>query len=131
MATLVEALGPVSPDEAGLAALRTWLGQFSEVYERCGPVIGAWTEAEIDGTEVGRIGADVLAGFTLALGRQIASSVDDLDPAVASMALVAMIERYHYYALGGMVEGDRGQVLDTLAAITHAGLFGARAGVPA
>lgn len=125
MADLVEALGPVTPDEAGRDELRAWLARFSDIYARCGPVIGAWTEAETEGTEVGRIGTDVLGGFTLALGRQIADQVHDLEPTVAAMALVAMIERYHYYALAGMVKADRGGVLDTLAAVTHAGLFGA------
>lgn len=123
--SLAGELEPLSPDAEGEANLRDWLERFSDVYDRFGPVIGAWTEAETADDEAGRIGTDVLGSFASALGAQIAASnVDDLDPNVAGMALVAMVERFHYYALSGLVASDRHDVLDTLAAVTHAGLFG-------
>lgn len=124
MEGLAGALGPLTPDEAGRTELRRWLEGFSEVYERSGPVIAAWTEAETEESEVGRIGTDLLGSFAVTLGRQVAASSADVDPQVAAMALVAMVERYHYYALAGMVRADRAAVLDTLAAVTHASLFG-------
>lgn len=136
MAGLAESLGPITPDGAGQAELRSWLGRFSDMYAASGPVIGAWTEAETEGSDVGRIGTDLLSTFALALARRIAGhggggsggeGAGGLDPQVASMALVAMIERFHYYALAGMVGADREAVLDTLAAVTHAALFGAPA----
>lgn len=128
MAGLAESLGSLTPDQGGAAELRSWLERFAEVYQRSGPVIGAWTEAETEKSEVGRIGTDLLGEFSSALGRRIAASgAAGLDSQVAAMALVAMIERYHYYALAGMVRADGDSVLDTLAAVTHAGLFGVRA----
>ena len=126
MTGLADSLGPLTPDAAGLAELRAWLERFTEVYERSGALIAAWTEAETEDSEVGRIGADLLGGFAVALARQIAKSSAPLDPNLASIALVAMIERFNYYALAGMVRAERDEVLDTLAAVTHAGLFGGK-----
>ncbi|MBI2170106.1 MAG: TetR/AcrR family transcriptional regulator [Actinobacteria bacterium] len=131
MEGLSESLGPVTPDEAGKSELRAWLARFSEVYERSGAVIGAWTAAETGDSEVGRIGTELLGGFAVMLSRRISGGTPDgVEPAVAAMALVAMIERYQYYALSGMVRADRDAVLDTLAGVTHAALFGAVAGAP-
>ena len=48
----------------------------------------------------------------------------DLDPVVTSIALVAMIERCNYYVLSDQVEITREAMIDTLAAVTHAALFG-------
>ena len=124
MTGLADSLGPLTPDASGEAELKAWLGRFAEVYERSGALIAAWTEAETEDSEVGRIGTDLLGEFAVALGRQIAKSDATLDPQLASIALVAMIERFHYYALSGLVGADRDAVLDTLAAVTHAGLFG-------
>jgi len=128
MAGLADSLGEVTPDDAGRRELRAWLDRFSEVYERSGPIIGAWTAAETEKSDLGRIGTDLLGGFAVSLGRRIAAGAPELDAAAAAIALVAMIERYHYYAISGMLGAgqkvDRGAVLDTLAAVTHASLFG-------
>src|SRR5213593_1699802 len=48
MRTLIESLGPLTDDEDGYAALHEWLGRFEELHRRYGPVIRAWTEAEMD-----------------------------------------------------------------------------------
>ena len=39
----------------------------TDIYKHYGPVIRAWTEAETDATEFGRIGTDVLSDFTRTL----------------------------------------------------------------
>ncbi len=67
MRTLADGLPPVTPDAAGSQALRVWLGSFADVYEHYGPVIRAWTEAEIGASEFGRMGTDVLTEFTRVL----------------------------------------------------------------
>lgn len=125
MEGLAESLGELTPDATGRTELREWLEQFGETYQRCGPVIAAWTEAETEESEVGQIGTDLLGDFAATLGRRIAASSTDVDPGVAAMALVAMIERVHYYAIAGMLDTDRDVILDTLAAVTHGSLFGA------
>jgi AcrR family transcriptional regulator len=125
MQALAEDLGPLTPGKAGLAALQEWIGRFADVYEHYGPVIRAWTEAEIGSDEFGRMGNDVLARFTLVLTDRIAAAnPTDLDPVIAALALVAMFERLNYYVLSRQVRVNRTQMVDTLARVTHAALFG-------
>src|SRR5438270_5542472 len=129
VATLSETLGPVTPDEAGYRELRGWLGRFSDMYVHYGPVIRAWTEAEVEGDDVGRMGEEVLTTVATALIRRISESneSDDFDPQVAALATVAMIERLHYYLLSRQIDVARDDLLDTLASVLHVGVFdGAR-----
>jgi hypothetical protein len=48
----------------------------------------------------------------------------DLDPVIAALALVAMLERLNYYALAGQVHAEREDIIDTLALVTQRALFG-------
>jgi AcrR family transcriptional regulator len=126
MRALADALPPMSADAEGVKALRAWLVSFADLYEHYGPVIRAWTEAEIGESEFGRMGTDVLTEFTrILVDRVQAAAPTDLDPIVASIALVAMIERCNYYVLTRQVQIDRDAMISTLAAVTHAALFGA------
>jgi len=124
--TLSETLGPVTPDEAGYRELRGWLGRFSDLYVHYGPVIRAWTEAEVEGEGVGRMGEQVLATVAAALVGRITDAKDsaDFDPQVAALATVAMVERLHYYLLSRQLDVPRGDVLDTVATVLHVGVFG-------
>jgi AcrR family transcriptional regulator len=128
--TLAESLGPLLPGDIGRRALRDWIQRFADLYEHYGPVIRAWTEAEIGGSEFGRLGADVLTHFTRSLTRRIAEiapldgDTAGLDPALAALALVAMLERLNYYVLSRQVEVDTDEMVDTLARVVHTSLFG-------
>jgi AcrR family transcriptional regulator len=125
MGALAEALPVIAPDESGYQQLRDWLERFADLYEHYGAVIRAWTEAEIGDSEFGRLGTDVLAEFSRTLGGRVRRSVSpDVDAQIAAIALVAMIERFNYYVLARQVKVRRDEMLDTLAAVTHAGLFG-------
>jgi AcrR family transcriptional regulator len=125
MARLAETLPVVGPGERGAGDLRAWLANFADVYEHYGPVIRAWTEAEIGRSEFGRLGTDVLAEFTRTLtGRMRRAAPADVQPQIAALALVAMIERFNYYVLARQVRVGREEMLDTLARVVHAGLFG-------
>jgi hypothetical protein len=126
MQTLAESLEPLEPGPAGEATLRAWIARFADLYEHYGPIIRAWTEAEIGTHEFGRLGNDVLARFTRVLTQRIAEAAPpDLDPTIAAVALVAMFERLNYYALAGQVRAERGDIVDTLAVVTQRALFGA------
>lgn len=126
MRALAEALPPVTSDREGYAALRAWLAAFADLYEHYGPVIRAWTEAEIGASEFGRLGTGVLAEFTRVLVDRLRHAAPvDVDPVVASLALVAMIERCNYYVLSHQVQVGRETMIDTLASVTHAALFSA------
>ena len=125
MHTLAESLGPLVPGAAGEQSLREWMVRFAGLYERYGPVIRAWTEAEIGSHEFGRLGNDVLARFTRVLTSRIElAAPPDLDPTIAALAIVAMFERLHYYALAGQVRAQRDEIVDTLAEVTQRALFG-------
>ena len=114
-------------------AARSGCGRFTDIYQHYGPVIRAWTEAETDGTEFGRIGTDVLNAFTRTLVARIGESAgaDGLDPQVAALAMVAMIERLNYYLLSRQLGVERDEMLDTTASIIHVGLFGGTRQEPA
>jgi AcrR family transcriptional regulator len=128
MISLADSLPPIDPGPEGRAELRAWLARFVEVYEHYGPIIRAWTEAEIGGSEFGRLGTDVLTEFSRVLtGRIRRSSSPDINPQIAALAVVAMIERFNYYVLSRQVDVSRDEMLDTLATVTHAGLFGGSA----
>ncbi len=125
MNALAVSLGPLEPGATGLHALQTWIGELSGVYERNSAVIRAWTEAEIGGSEFGRLGTDVLSQFTRVLTRRISDAAPaDLDAGVASLALVAMLERLHYYVLAQQVRVDEHAMVDTLARVVQGALFG-------
>lgn len=125
VAALAETLGPIGPDEAGYRELRGWLGRFSDLYVHYGPVIRAWTEAEVEGDDVGRMGEQVLTTVVAALIDRISEANDsgDFDPQVAAMATVAMIERLHYYLLSRQLDVPRDDLLDTLTTVLHVGVF--------
>jgi AcrR family transcriptional regulator len=125
MHTLAESLGPLVPGDIGRRALRDWIAHFAELYAHYGAVIRAWTEAEIGRSEFGRLGTDVLTQFTRTLTRRIAEAAPpDLDPPLAALALVAMLERLNYYVLSRQIDVEPDEMIDTLARVVHTSLFG-------
>jgi AcrR family transcriptional regulator len=125
MQALAESLGPLRPGTVGRAELRGWIDRFVDLYAHYGPVLRAWTEAEIGNSEFGKLGTGVLTQFTRVLTRRIGeASPPDLDATIASLALVAMLERMNYYTLTHQIRIDRTAMIDTLARVTHAALFG-------
>ncbi len=125
MQALAEDLGPLRPGEKGRAELQAWIGRFAGLYEQYGPIIRAWTEAEIGSQAFGRVGTDVLTRFTRVLTERIAAAAPKgIDPVVAALAIVAMLERLNYYVFSRQVRVSRTQMVETLARVTHASVFG-------
>jgi AcrR family transcriptional regulator len=127
MVTLARELPPLTPDRDGYESLVAWLRQFTDLYRRNGALLRTWTEAEIVDSELGQVGGDLVAQFALELATRLRTSVPDLDARVAALALVAMIERANYYVQASQVRVGPDDLVTTLAAVTHAGLFGAAA----
>jgi AcrR family transcriptional regulator len=122
---LTDELGVVEPSAAGLRELRAWVRRFVELGERHGPIIRVWTEAEVGTSEVGRLGTELLGEVAGTLASRVRTSTGEgVDPTVASMAVVAMVERFDYYLVTGQVETPTDQVVDLLAGVAYAGLFG-------
>jgi len=125
MTALAKRLPPLDPTEKAAAQLTEWLRDFVALYRGSGAIIRAWTEAEIGGSEFGRLGTDTLAEITRELLHRIRDvAPTGIDARVAALALVAMIERLNYYVLTDQVKLDDAAMVDTLAAVTHRSLFG-------
>jgi AcrR family transcriptional regulator len=128
MVALAETLPDVEKGSRGHDALREWLDRFTDLYEEHGAVVRTWIEAETRSNDFALVGAEVLGGFSAALAKRIeaADTSGALDPGIAAVAFVAMIERFFYIraAMGRMLPFDRDATLDTLTTIIHAGVFG-------
>ena len=130
MHELAEALPELVSGPAGLAALREWVANLAALYDKYGAVIVAWTEAEIGESSFGRTGDDLISQVAGELVRRIRVSGPNgtgppgIDPQVASLVLVAMIERLNYYAMTSQVRLDRDEMIDTLASVTQAAICG-------
>jgi AcrR family transcriptional regulator len=122
-------LGSLTADAAGREELRRWLAGFVAAYRAHAPVIRAWVEAEIDTHGFGELGAEVLGGYAGILTERIAGApgIRTADPASAALVVVAMIERATYYRMVGPIRTSDDDLVDTLAAVIHAALFGAPA----
>jgi AcrR family transcriptional regulator len=126
MQQLAEELAPLRAGATGRARLQRWVRRFVDLYREHGAVIRAWTEAEIGGSEFGRLGTDLLTHFTsVIVGRVEEVAPPGLDPPIATLALVAMLERLNYYAMTEQVKVEPDAIAATVARVTHATLFGA------
>ena len=124
IATLVDDMPKVTNSEKGRAELREWLDRFADLYERAGGVIRSWTEAELSRDGVGRRGDDAMGGLvTKLMERMRIPKRSGLDPAIASLALITLCERFNYYASTGQVEVTRDELLTTLVDIIEAAIF--------
>jgi AcrR family transcriptional regulator len=129
MSGLVHSLERLDAGRSGRAALRDWIERFADLYQHYGPVIRAWTEAETDTSAFGQLGHRIFGDVASAFGDRIATSpAAGIDPGVASLALLAMVERLNYYVMSGQLAADRGQTIDLLTTVAHRSLFGASAG---
>jgi AcrR family transcriptional regulator len=127
MVELAESLGPVGSDREGFAELRDWMDRFADLYSSHRAVIQAWTEAETGASEFGRLGTELMTQFTQVLIDRIdRTSAAGVDPQIAALAMVAMVERFNYYLLSRQTTVGRDEMLDTLTTIAHIGLFGGR-----
>ena len=128
MRDLAGELPPIGAGVTGYRALRSWLGDFHDLYARYFPIIQAWNEANASDTDLARLGGRVLREFVDRLVERVEENdpAPTEDPTVGSLAMVAMVERSITFAIGGLVRIDRDDLLDTLAEILHVGLFGGR-----
>ena len=123
---LADSIGPIGPDAAGRAELRSFLGRFIDTYRRYGPVIRAWMEDQVEDRDVDRLG---VKAFT-AIGGRLAERMRDApvrleSEAAAVGALMAMLERVSYGVASRRITADDTTLLDTLTTIVHRGFFAA------
>jgi AcrR family transcriptional regulator len=124
VASLDDALGPVSADEEGWKELRRWMEQFSDAWQRYAPVLQAWTDLVMSDAELSEQARLATAGVTSTLSRRIAEAgpIAGLDPNAASEAVIAMVDRFHYLRQWAGEPVDAAAI-DTLTTMVHRALF--------
>ncbi len=124
VATLDTSLGPVGADDQGWCELRRWMEQFSEAWQRYAPVLRAWTDLAMSDAELSAQGHAAAGAVAQTLTSRIAECGPQpgIDPPVAAVAVVAMVERFHYLRqfAGEPVDAHS---LDTLTTMVHRALF--------
>lgn len=108
------------------AELREWVEGIGALYERYGPVITAWTDAELAGKSVGNLGDDLIGSLATSLAER--SNVPKrarLDAQLAALALVTMTERVLYYMATGQLRAERDDVIDMVCDVIVGALAGA------
>lgn len=125
MRELAGELPEIGPGLDGRRALRGWVAEFHDLYERYLPVILAWNEANNADTELARLGAKVLRRFVDRLVERIEEHEPALvgNPRTAAMVMIAMVERASTFGLTGFFPTERDALLDEMTDILHAGLF--------
>ena len=124
---LAGAIGPVTPDDAGYAALRAFLDRFFTTYRRYGPVLRAWMEGHVEDREVNAMGVRAFTGIATALGARMREAGAPGDNASIA-ALMAMLERFAYFVVSRRLELDPTPTIDSVAHVVHRGFFVAPAG---
>jgi AcrR family transcriptional regulator len=127
MEALAATLGPVGPGPEGEAELQRWLTQFLGIYRRYGAVIRAWMEDQISDRKLVRLGVKAFETITTSLLERVreAAPAHIAHKTVATTALLAMIERFAYFASSREIGVDDETAVATLATLIHRGFFGA------
>jgi len=126
MEALAASLGPVSPDKAGEAELRSWLTQFLATYRRYVAVIRGWMEEQVVDRELVRLGLGAFQQIVESLQHRLAQAdaAHLPDPALASAVMLGMIERFAYFTSRNAQFSDEA-VVEVLTTMLHRGMFGA------
>jgi AcrR family transcriptional regulator len=124
MESLGTQLGPVTPDEAGREALRSWVGNFVDIYAAHGSVIRAWTDREFAARDLGRRARDSLLELSGALSQRIDEARGLGDQAlIEGVACLSMLERFNYFQQSQQVRFSRDDTIDTLTRAIFEGFF--------
>jgi AcrR family transcriptional regulator len=119
-----EALNAMPPGGLSWEELRGWIAQYSALWQRYAPVLRAWTDLASIDPELGEQVRQTVTAMSSALSVQIAKTKGSspLEPVVAGMALLAMLDRFHYMRefVGDPIDDP---ALDTLCTILHRSLF--------
>jgi len=123
---LADRLGPVTPDAAGEAELRSFVEQFFAIYKRYGPVLRAWMEGHVEDRHVSALGLQAFTDIATALGNRMREANGHVDNASVS-ALMALLERFAYLLVSRGLGIDDDVTVDTVTTIVHRGFFAAPA----
>jgi AcrR family transcriptional regulator len=104
--------------------LRQWVADYSALWSRYAPLFRSWTDLASIDPIVGDQNRRMVAAHIHAMASRIASAgpTGDLDPEVAGMAVIAMLDRFHFMR-DFMGEPTDEAALDTLTTMVHRALF--------
>ncbi|MHB1711295.1 MAG: TetR/AcrR family transcriptional regulator [Acidimicrobiales bacterium] len=104
--------------------LRRWIGDYSALWSRYAPLFRSWTDLAVIDDGVGDQVRRMISALNEAMALRIiaAHPTGDLDPEVTGMAVLAMLDRFHFMRefMGRAVDES---ALDTLATMVHRALF--------
>jgi AcrR family transcriptional regulator len=134
MRAIVESLGEIGPGPAGLAEISRFLREFVQLSHRHGSVLRAWAEGASDDVELRRIGARTWRHMAARIDERIvhsaasgpaSASARGVDSRAASVALIAMLERFAYFVVSrGVATDDDATGYSSVARVVHRGFFG-------
>jgi AcrR family transcriptional regulator len=124
MESLGTQLGPVTPDAEGRETLRSWVGNFVDIYAAHGSVIRAWTDREFAARDLGRRARDSLLELSSALSQRIDEARGLGEQAlIEGVACLSMLERFNYFQQSQQVRFSREDTIDTLTRAVFEGFF--------
>lgn len=104
--------------------LRRWIGDYSALWSRYAPLFRSWTDLAVIDEGVSDQVRRMITALNEAMALRIAAAhpAGDLDPEVTGMAVLAMLDRFHFMRefMGRPVDEN---ALDTLATMVHRALF--------
>lgn len=121
------ALPPLEPGPDGYEAVRQWMGEVCEVFQRNGAVLQAVAEALSDEEEsrAGRAALRSLGRTSGHLAERIrATGAPGLDPVIAALCIYALIEGANRAVFRGELLVDRDDLVTGLAEFVHRSVFG-------
>ena len=111
-------------DIADWNSLRRWIGDYSSLWSRYAPLFRTWIDlAAVDRAVVDQTRAMITAHIDAMAARITSSGTkSDIDPAVAGLAVISMLDRFHLMSEFMGTEVDEA-ALDTLTTMVHRALF--------
>lgn len=121
---LYDALNDDLAGDSSWEDLRSWIGQYSSLWTHYAPLLRSWTDLAAIDPELGVQVREVVTSLSRALSERIAVACRDreIDAEVAGLAVLAMLDRFHYLR-EFMGEAADPASLDTLTTIVHRALF--------
>jgi AcrR family transcriptional regulator len=121
---MTEALGRVTPDAPGRAAVVAWMREFSEFYDAFAPVFTGFSVAVRSDRALAGASAPVSAGFGQALRPHLVLDDGAVEPGVMASTIVTMIVRANLLRIGSAGLVGRKRFVEALGATVHRTLVG-------